>query len=34
LINTSFNQHDEPIIENPEEAIKMFLSTDLDYLVI
>jgi hypothetical protein len=34
LINTSFNQHDEPIVENPEDAIKMFLVTDIDYLVI
>ncbi len=34
LINTSFNQHDEPIIEKPEDAIKMFLATDIDYLVI
>ncbi len=34
LINTSFNQHDEPIIETPEDAIKMFLATDLDYLFI
>lgn len=34
LINTSFNQHDEPIIESPEDAIKMFLATDLDYLFI
>lgn len=34
LINTSFNQHNEPIIETPEDAIKMFLSTNLDYLVI
>jgi len=34
LINTSFNQHDEPIVEKPIDAIKMFLATDLDYLVI
>ncbi len=34
LINTSFNQHNEPIIESPKEAIEMFLSTDLDYLVM
>jgi len=34
LINTSFNQHDEPIIEDPEGAIKMFLATELNYLVI
>jgi carbamoyltransferase len=34
LINTSFNNCDEPIVESPEDAIKMFLSTELDYLVI
>jgi hypothetical protein len=34
LVNTSFNQHDEPIIETPKEAIEMFLSTELDYLII
>ncbi len=34
LINTSFNQHDEPIVEKPLDAIKMFLATDLDYLII
>lgn len=34
LINTSFNSAGEPIIENPTQAINMFLSTDLDYLVI
>jgi len=34
LINTSFNQHNEPIVETPKEAIEMFLSTKLDYLVL
>jgi len=34
LINTSFNQKDEPIVEKPEDAIKMFISSDIDYLVI
>jgi len=34
LINTSFNVSWEPIVETPEEAIKLFLSTNLDYLVI
>ena len=34
LINTSFNLAWEPIIETPEEAIKSFLSSKLDYLVI
>ncbi len=34
LINTSFNNAWEPIVESPKDAIEMFLSTDLDYLVI
>lgn len=34
IINTSFNQNKEPIIDRPSDAIKMFLSTDMDYLVI
>jgi len=34
LINTSFNQKDEPIVEKPEDAIKMFISSDIDYLII
>lgn len=34
LINTSFNRKGEPIVEKPEDAFKVFLYTDLDYLVI
>lgn len=34
LINTSFNIKWQPILESPKDAIEMFLSTDLDYLVI
>ena len=34
LLNTSFNSAWEPIVETPEDAIKMFLSTELDYLVL
>jgi len=34
IINTSFNQNNEPIVEKPLDAIKMFLSTDLDKLFI
>lgn len=34
LINTSLNVKWEPIVETPEQAIKLFLSTDLDYLII
>ena len=33
LINTSFNEN-EPIVNRPEDAIKTFLKTNLDYLVI
>jgi carbamoyltransferase len=31
LINTSFNDR-EPIVESPEDAIKCFLKTEIDYL--
>lgn len=34
LINTSFNSAWEPIIESPKQAIEMFLSTGIDFLVI
>jgi carbamoyltransferase len=34
LINTSFNIRGEPIVCSPEDAIKCFSGTNLDYLVI
>jgi len=34
LLNTSFNVAGEPIVETPEDAIKCFLSTDIDILGI
>jgi carbamoyltransferase len=34
LINTSFNVRGEPIVETPEDAIKCFLGTDIDVLVL
>ena len=34
LLNTSFNQSGEPIIETPEDAISSFKKMDIDYLVI
>jgi carbamoyltransferase len=34
LLNTSFNNNYEPIVDTPDEAICCFLTTDLDYLVI
>ena len=33
LLNTSFNEN-EPIVNNPDEAIKCFLRTDMDVLVL
>ncbi len=33
LLNTSFNEN-EPIVETPEEAIKCFIRTDMDALII
>lgn len=34
LVNTSFNLHEEPIVNSPEEAINTFLSAKLDCLAI
>ncbi len=34
LLNTSFNVAGEPIVETPEDAIRCFLSTDIDVLGI
>jgi carbamoyltransferase len=34
VLNTSFNDNGEPIVESPEHAIKAFLNMDIDYLVI
>ena len=34
LLNTSFNDFNEPIVESPNDAIKTFLSTQIDVLVI
>tara|TARA_Y100000782_G_C10180144_1_gene263688 strand:+ start:1763 stop:3538 length:1776 start_codon:yes stop_codon:yes gene_type:complete len=34
LINTSFNQRGEPIVHTPEDAIRCFLSTEMDALVL
>lgn len=34
VLNTSFNIHEEPIVNSPEEAIKGFLQAELDYLGI
>lgn len=34
VLNTSFNDNGEPIVESPKDAINCFKSIDLDYLVI
>lgn len=34
LLNTSFNDRDEPIVCSPQDAIRTFLNTDLDALVL
>jgi carbamoyltransferase len=34
LLNTSFNDNGEPIVETPSDAIRSFLNMDIDYLVI
>ncbi len=34
LINTSFNVHEEPIVESYEDALKAFEMSKLDYLVL
>ncbi|RJQ32470.1 hypothetical protein C4572_01025 [Candidatus Parcubacteria bacterium] len=33
LINTSFNDAGEPIIETPNDAMRCFLGTEMDYLI-
>jgi carbamoyltransferase len=34
LLNTSFNIHEEPIVASPQQAIKSFQKSGLDYLAI
>lgn len=34
VLNTSFNDNGEPIVESPEDAIKTFLLTNIDVLVL
>jgi carbamoyltransferase len=33
IINTSFNMHEEPIVESPDDVVRSFLEGNLDYLV-
>jgi carbamoyltransferase len=34
IINTSFNMHEEPIVCSPDDAVRAFVSSQLDYLAI
>jgi carbamoyltransferase len=34
IVNTSFNVHEEPIVRSPEDALRAFLDSALDYLAI
>ncbi|MEK7614421.1 MAG: carbamoyltransferase C-terminal domain-containing protein [Patescibacteria group bacterium] len=34
ILNTSFNLGGEPIVETPEDAVRTFLATKMDYLVL
>lgn len=34
LVNTSFNMHEEPIVCTPEDAIRAFLESNLDFLAM
>jgi carbamoyltransferase len=34
LINTSFNMHEEPIVNSPKDAIRAFLQGNIDYLAM
>jgi len=34
LINTSFNMHEEPIVNSPKDAIRAFLQGNIDYLAV
>jgi carbamoyltransferase len=34
VLNTSFNDNEEPIVETPADAIRCFLKTDIDLLVL
>jgi carbamoyltransferase len=34
VLNTSFNIQGEPVVESPQDAVRCFFSTGLDFLVI
>ena len=34
MVNTSFNMHEEPIVCTPEDAVRAYLASRLDYLAM
>jgi len=34
VVNTSFNMHEEPIVRSPRDAVRAFVQSGLDYLVL
>ena len=34
MVNTSFNVRGEPVVCNPYDAYRCFMSTEMDYLVL
>ena len=34
VVNTSFNVRGEPIVQNPEDAYRCFMRTEMDYLIV
>ena len=34
LVNTSFNMHEEPIVCTPDDAVRAFLASGIDYLAV
>jgi len=34
IVNTSFNMHEEPIVNTPAEAVKSFLQSQLDAMIL
>lgn len=34
ILNTSYNIAGEPVVETPEDALRCFMSTEMDYLVL
>ena len=34
MLNTSFNIRGEPIVNTPDDAVRCYLGTDMDYLFV